>query len=85
MDVIKVMAPDHNNTALEIRLDLEDETENQEPVDDILEAYGINGNPPSYLTPLLAIQVYYYSRKADFIDSAGQGRLGIKIQPGEMY
>ncbi|CAH1713111.1 solute carrier family 23 member 1-like isoform X3 [Aphis gossypii] len=55
MDVIKV-APDHNNIALEIRLDLEDETENQEPVDDNLAAYGINGNPPSYLTPLLAIQ-----------------------------
>lgn len=56
MDVIK-MAPDHNNIALEIRIDLEDETENQEPVEDNLAAYGINGNPPSYLTPLLAIQV----------------------------
>lgn len=60
MEVIKV-AEDHNNTALEIRLDLEDETENQKPVDDNLAAYGINGNPPSYLTPLLAVQVYYYS------------------------
>ncbi|XP_060838870.1 solute carrier family 23 member 2-like isoform X2 [Rhopalosiphum padi] len=54
MDVIKV-APDHNNTALEMPFDLEDEPENSEPVDDCL-AYAINVNPPSYLTPLLAIQ-----------------------------
>jgi hypothetical protein len=54
MDVIKV-APDHN-TALEMPFDLEDEPENSEPVDDCL-AYAINVNPPSYLTPLLAIQV----------------------------
>ncbi|XP_025208923.1 solute carrier family 23 member 2-like [Melanaphis sacchari] len=53
MDVIKV-APD-NNTTLDMQLDLEDEPVNKEPLDDCL-VYSVSGNPPSYLTPLLAIQ-----------------------------
>jgi len=55
MDLTKV-APDHNDAVLEIKYDLEDEPENSERVDDRL-AYGVNGKPPSYLTPLLAVQV----------------------------
>ncbi|XP_015367235.1 PREDICTED: solute carrier family 23 member 2-like [Diuraphis noxia] len=54
MDLIEV-STDHNGTALEMQYDLEDEPENRECVDDCL-AYGINEKPPSYLTPLLAVQ-----------------------------
>lgn len=55
MDLIEV-APDHYDAVLEMQCDLEDEPENKERVDDCL-AYGVNGKPPSYLTPLLAVQV----------------------------
>lgn len=54
MDLIEV-APDHYDAVLEMQCDLEDEPENKERVDDCL-AYGVNGKPPSYLTPLLAVQ-----------------------------
>lgn len=54
MDVIEVTS-NHNGSALEIKFDLDDELENRNRVNNCL-AYGVNGRPPSYLTPLLAIQ-----------------------------
>lgn len=55
MELIEV-APKPNDAALEMQCYLEDDPENMECVDDCL-AYGVNGKPPSYLTPLLAVQV----------------------------